>query len=198
VVVVNYGNQALDQGLWVNSLDNLIGKTVAPLVAVFLPRVNFDEYAPKVAQFSDAIAQELIPYIDEHYRTLPGAENRAMTGIASGGFASTFLALSKPGLIGNVAVQSFYFRSEAEEELRTLIAGGDKEATRFYVEWSTYDLKSGEDLQCEKASRELAAILGKAGYRVVTNEVSDGAGWGSWRAHTDSVLETFFPLEGEQ
>jgi len=195
LVVVNYGNQALDQGKWANSLDNLIGKTVDPLIAVFLPRASFDEYAQKVTQFSDAIAQELIPYVDEHYRTLSGPENRAMTGIASGGFASTFIALGKPELIGKVAVQSFYFRSEAEEELRSMITDGDGGTTLFYVEWSTHDLSAGENIQSEKASRELAAILGEGGYKVVSNQVADGAGWGSWRARTDQILEGFFPLE---
>jgi enterochelin esterase-like enzyme/outer membrane protein assembly factor BamB len=194
LVVVNYGDQALDQGRWTNSLDNLIGRTVAPLIALFLPRVDFDEYAPKVTQFSDAIAQELIPYVDEHYRTLAGAENRAMTGIASGGFATAFIALRKPELIGKVAVQSFYFRGEAEDDLRSMIANGGERKPLFYVEWSINDLRSQDELQSEKASRELAAILGKEGYRVVTNEVADGAGWGSWRARTDRILENFFSL----
>ena len=35
----------------------------------------------------------------------------------------------------------------------------------------------------------------KNGYEVLTHEVDDGAGWGSWRAHTDRILESFFPLE---
>ena len=118
-----------------------------------------------------------------------------MTGIASGGFASAFIALEKPELIGKVALQSFYFRSEAEAELRSMIASGDEGATIFYVEWSTHDLESGNELQSEDASRELAAILAKKGYEVITNEVADGAGWGSWRARTDRILESFFPLE---
>ena len=42
--------------------------------------------------------------------------------LGSGGFASVYLALSRPEAVGNVALQSFYFREEAEEELRTLIA----------------------------------------------------------------------------
>jgi hypothetical protein len=106
-----------------------------------------------------------------------------------------FVALGKPGLIGKVAVQSFYFRSEAEEQLRSMIENGDEQATLFYVEWSINDLVASDELQCEKASRELATMLAAEGYKVITNEVVDGAGWGSWRARTDRVLESFFPLE---
>ncbi len=195
LVVVHYGDQALDQGQWVNSLDNLIGSSVAPLIAVFLPRVDFDEYGPRLAQFTDAMAQELIPYVDAHYRTLPGAANRAMTGIASGGFASVFLALEKPELIGKVAVQSYYFRPEAEAELRSLITKGSAAPTFFYVEWSLHDINIVQaGIDSERDSRALAALLGENGYRRVTHEVSDGAGWGSWRAGTDRILESFFPL----
>jgi enterochelin esterase-like enzyme len=190
LVIVNYGDQALRQGMWSSSLDKLCGSTVAPLIAVFVPRVDFAEYAPRVVQLADALAGELIPMIEERYRTLPGAENRLLTGIASGGFASVYVALSKPQLIGNVAVQSFYFREEAEAELRRLIATGDTGATRFYVEWSSFDLK-GNGFDCGADSQELAGLLEQQGYALVTNRVTNGAGWGSWRAQTGRILEVF-------
>ncbi|MEO1088917.1 MAG: alpha/beta hydrolase-fold protein, partial [Acidobacteriota bacterium] len=194
VVVVNYGDQALEQGRWAHSLDNLIGESVAPLIAVFLPRVDFNEYGPRLAQFTDAIARELLPAVDERYRTLSGAEHRAMTGIASGAFASAFLALEKPGLIGKVALQSFYFRDEAEEELRALIEAGGAGAASFYVEWSLNDIEVARaGIHCEAHSRELAELLGNKGFSLVTQEVADSAGWGSWRTRTDRILELFFP-----
>ncbi len=52
-----------------------------------------------------------------------------------------------------------------------------------------------DQVQSEQHSRELATLLGENGYSIVTNEVLDGAGWGSWRARTDRILESFFPLE---
>ncbi len=195
LVLVNYGNQALEAGRWGNSLDNLIGESVAPLIAVFIPRADFGDYGPRVARFADALQQELIPYLDSHYRTIPEAEARAITGIASGGFASAYLALGRPGSIGNVALQSFYYRSEAEQELRAMIDEKAAATTRFYIEWSTHDFVAGDDLQCEANSRELAALLTAGGYAVVTSEVNDGAGWGNWRTRTNRILETFFPLE---
>ena len=55
-------------------------------------------------------------------------------------------------------------------------------------------IKAQGEPQSEKASRELAALLEKEGYQIVTNEVADGAGWGSWRARTDRILENFVSL----
>ncbi len=178
--------------MWGNSLRNMVGKSVAPVVVAFIPRVTYDDYGPKVKRFAQAVAEELIPMIDERYRTLPGGKNRLMTGIASGGFASAYLALSRPETVGNVALQSFYFRGEAEEELRGLIAGGDRESTRFWMEWSSFDMKGGGDLNCEADSRELAKLLADEGYDVTTHESTDGGGWGMWRASTDRILQRFF------
>lgn len=47
----------------------------------------------------------------------------------------------------------------------------------------------------ERRSRELVALLDENGFDVITHETSDGAGWGSWRARTDQVLEGLIPSE---
>ena len=117
-----------------------------------------------------------------------------MTGIASGGFATMFLALERPAVVGKAAVQSFYYRQEVKDELLSLIKQTKEPAAAFYVEWSRNDLKSPPGLHSEEHSRELAALLRDKGFSVVAHEVADGAGWGSWRTRTDRILETFFPL----
>lgn len=195
LAIVNYGEQALAEGRMANTLDNLIGKSVRPVIVAFLPRVDFDEYSTRVDAFTTAVTTELLPYLDEHYRTLPGAENRAMAGIASGAFGSAYVAL-KSGAVGKVATQSFYMRDTADA-LRAMIAADDRKAVEFYVEWSVNDLKSAGDagIQCRRDSTELAELLEGAGYPVVANEVGDGGGWGSWRSRNDVIFETFFPLD---
>ncbi|ANM31732.1 hypothetical protein ABI59_22500 [Acidobacteria bacterium Mor1] len=191
LVLVNYGDHSLRQGMWGNSLGNLLGASVSPAIVAFVPRVTYDDYGPKVQQFAEAVTEELLPMIDERFRTRPGGENRLMTGIASGSFASLYLALSRPETLGNVALQSFYFREEAEEELRGLIADGKGATSRVWMEWSSSDLKGG-DLDCEGDSRELAGLLTDAGYDLATRESTDGGGWGMWRASTGRILEYFF------
>ncbi len=196
LVVVHYGTRALGYAKMTNTFDNLIGKRIAPIIAAFLPRVDFGEYGGGIAEFSEALARELLPALEARYRTLPGAENRAMLGIASGGFGSAYTALKNPDTVGKVGVQSFYFR-EAADELRAMISSGEPRPVEFYVEWSINDLKAqGEGgVQCRRHSRELAALLKDNGYAITTDEVVDAAGWGSWRSRTDRILETFFPLD---
>jgi hypothetical protein len=47
-----------------------------------------------------ALTQELIPYIDKHYRTLPVARARFVTGHSSGGWAALWLGVTYPHVFG--------------------------------------------------------------------------------------------------
>jgi hypothetical protein len=48
----------------------------------------------------DAFVYELIPYLDEHYRTVPQPDARFVTGHSSGGWASLWLMVSYPEHLG--------------------------------------------------------------------------------------------------
>jgi len=52
-------------------------------------------------------------------------------------------------------------------------------------EWLQYRTLPGPENRAitgiAKASRELVALVRREGYHVVTNEVTEKAGWGSWR-----------------
>ena len=50
----------------------------------------------------DALVHEMIPYIDEHYRTLPVSTARFVTGHSSGGWSSLWLQVTYPEVFGGV------------------------------------------------------------------------------------------------
>lgn len=65
------------------------------------------------------VLQWLLPYVDQHFRTLPQREGRAAFGISNGGHGATLLAAKAPDRFatvsvesGNVAWQSFALGSE--------------------------------------------------------------------------------------
>jgi enterochelin esterase-like enzyme len=41
-------------------------------------RANFGSYQPKAAEFADFIVKEVVPYVDQKFRTLADRENRAI------------------------------------------------------------------------------------------------------------------------
>jgi len=60
----------------------------------------------KVDTFQTVLTDELIPYIDAHFRTLANRENRAMAGLSMGGMETHAITLNKPELFSQYALLS--------------------------------------------------------------------------------------------
>ncbi len=59
-----------------------------------------------LGRYEDYLTDELIPYVDRTYRTLPGREHRAITGKSSGGYGAYVQAMRHPELFSAMASHS--------------------------------------------------------------------------------------------
>jgi enterochelin esterase family protein len=59
-----------------------------------------------LGQYEDYLNDELIPYVDATYRTLPERQHRAITGKSSGGYGAMVQAMRHPELWGAMASHS--------------------------------------------------------------------------------------------
>ncbi len=59
-----------------------------------------------LGQYEDYLNDELIPYVDRHYRTLADREHRAITGKSSGGYGAMVQTMRHPELWSAVASHS--------------------------------------------------------------------------------------------
>jgi enterochelin esterase-like enzyme len=92
-------------------LDNLIAQGKAVPMILVSPNANADGF-PATA-FPDELLGNIVPYIEENYRTAPGAKNRALAGLSMGGFRTTETVFSHPGVFAYVGVFSSGFRPSA-------------------------------------------------------------------------------------
>jgi len=53
-----------------------------------------------VGAFQTVLIDELIPYVDSHFRTIANRNNRAMAGLSMGGFETHTITLAKPDVFG--------------------------------------------------------------------------------------------------
>jgi outer membrane protein assembly factor BamB/enterochelin esterase-like enzyme len=198
------GGDAIEFGRRDRTLDNLVGKTVAPLVVAFVPRQEYSEYGSDIETFQQALAEELVSLLDESYRTAAKPAARGVMGGFTRGTASIYMTLKRPDVFSRAAGQSIRLRSDLEAEINDLLKKNEKRDLRFYVEWSTHDLKAGAELDCRADSQRLAGLLEKHGYKPTVREVVQGITsndeapniyWVGWRQSTDHILETLFPLE---
>lgn len=202
VIYVNHGNQAIQFSNIPNTLDNLIGKTIEPVIAVFVDAPTaFQEYARQQRdQFAEMIATEVVPMIDGKYRTIAKAEARAFTGGDEGGYAAIYTTFKQPGTFSMVGGQSTHLLTgNGGEEIFALLESSKKLPVSFYLDWGTYDYRSpGGGFSWIDDNKKLIKLLGDKGYSLSGGEVSDGWGFASWRNRTDKILETFFPLKKTQ
>jgi len=84
----------------------LVTCTAAYPVIVVLPEGGNGWYtnAPgKGPRWADHFFQEVVPYVDAHFRTLRGPQGCAVAGLSMGGYGALKLALEHPGTFGFAA-----------------------------------------------------------------------------------------------
>lgn len=94
--------------IWV---DNLIeSRAIEPMIMV-MPNANseagygFSFYTNSIlnGNFEDYIVNDLVNYVDAHYRTIPNASGRAVIGFSQGGYAAFKFGLTHSDVFNTVA-----------------------------------------------------------------------------------------------
>jgi predicted alpha/beta superfamily hydrolase len=107
---------------------------------------RIDEYTPaedkrlgggQADAYGRMLVQELKPYIDSQYRTLPGAGNCGLGGSSLGGLVTLYLGLRYPAVFSRLAVMSpsVWWRNRAI--LKTVAALTKKPGLRIWLDIGT-------------------------------------------------------------
>lgn len=187
VVVFHDGLEYTSLGSAGNVLDYLIHEgRIEPVIGVFVPPVNrTDEYAGSLQdEFTLFIVDELMPWVETHWRVKGGAEHRATLGASNGGNIALWLGMTHPEVFGNVAAHSSNIQSSISDGFEN----GPLLDLRLYMDLGTYDIPLLITLV-----RDFIPILESRGYDHRYQELHDGHSWGNWRGHIDDALEMFFP-----
>jgi enterochelin esterase-like enzyme/outer membrane protein assembly factor BamB len=194
VIYVHGGKRALEDGNFKNALDQLIGSRIEPVIAVFvLPPGEEDrgDFYP-YEKYTEMIASELVPLVDENYPTIRGPMGRANVGAASAGDVALFATLSKPELFARVGIQSSMLELV---DIESLIGSAEDQPVVIYMDWGTYHIRSPHEAwDRAEESRKIWAKLREAGYRPAGGEIPVGVSWECWSAQTDDLLTAVFPL----
>ena len=187
---------AREIGAWPETLDRVVGKTTAPLIAVFL------EFPPMSPQTEGQIfVEQLVPEIDDRYRTLADRDHRANVGMGWPGFGATITTFFNSDTFGILGVQSFF---SLEETMNMLVGAiGDRDASslpmKIYLEWGRWDLISPhEEMNMRASSRDVWNLFEEKGWQPMGGEVWDSTDFASWRNRTGTMLEALFPLDGAE
>jgi S-formylglutathione hydrolase FrmB len=62
--------------------------------------------SPGTGRYHSYLCEEVVPWVDQHYRTLAGAAHRAIAGKSSGGFGAMITPMLRPDLFGALATHA--------------------------------------------------------------------------------------------
>jgi len=184
------------------TLDRLIAAgRVEPLIVVGVGNTaaRLDEYVPDAdggaaSSYARFLIDELKPWVDRTYRTLPGPRHTGVAGSSLGGIASLYLGWERPDVFGRVAsLSGSYWLEEwvdlavvpgPRRDLRIWLDSGDAGRSADGV-WGT--------LRVRDALLRLGWVLGGD----LAHEVDHGAGHdeASWRARFPRAVAWLFPPE---
>jgi len=109
------GRMMLNDTAWAESIDERFERLIAAgceEMILVLPdgftRFGGSQYVNSTAtgRYEDHLIQELVPWIDSKYRTLPSRDHRGVAGKSSGGYGALIQGMRHPETFGAVASHS--------------------------------------------------------------------------------------------
>ncbi len=152
------GTMMLNESAWDENiqerLDRLITtNAIQPLIAVLpdcFTRYGGSQYINSVGtgRYMDHIVEELVPWADATFRTIPERERRGVLGKSSGGFGALTLGMRHPEMFGAVACHSgdMYFELSYWQDFFALLRSIHKfgGVEKFIETFQTLRPKSGD------------------------------------------------------
>lgn len=189
-VVYVLSRPAREVGQWPETLDQVVGKSVEPVIAVF-------PEAPRMRGFGGFLATQIVPQIDERFRTRAERSARATVGMGWESQTAAALNFQHPETFGKAGMQSVYMLESQMERFEGLIgeATGESLPLDIYLEWGRWDLISPhEEMNMRQSGRWAWDLLRSKGWQPQGGEVWDSTDYASWSNRTAVLLEALFPL----
>jgi enterochelin esterase-like enzyme len=187
-------------------LDNLIAaKKATPMIVVMDRGYATDPTKPAVANtrgpgmagnvFSDVLVKEIIPMVDEKFRTLTDRDHRAMAGLSMGGFQTfqtTMTNLDKFAYVGGFSGAAFM---QPGTDMTKMYNGVFADANAFNQKVKVLYLSVGTDepARMQTIVKGFHEALEKAGIKQVFYESPGTAHeWQSWRRSLNQFASLIF------
>jgi S-formylglutathione hydrolase FrmB len=108
--------------------------------------------SPAIGRYHTYLCDEIVPWVDERYRTLAAAEHRGIQGKSSGGYGAMVTAMLRPDLFGGLATHAgdalfeLCYAKDFGETLRVLRDRYEGSYERFWEDFRSrpLDTKPGD------------------------------------------------------
>ncbi|WP_051669530.1 alpha/beta hydrolase [Bryobacter aggregatus] len=182
---------------------------VEPLILVGIPHGGtrrIDEFTPspnpqehyggQAASYGRMLVEEVIPFIDRDYRTLPGPKHTGLGGSSLGGLVTIYLGIRYPEVFGRLAVMSPSVWWDYRMILRKIVSITHKHRAKL---WLDVGLREGNNPKAVlRDVRLLRDVLMHKGWKAGSNlfyyeDHEGGHDERAWAARVPSMLQFLFP-----
>ncbi len=181
-----------------NILDNLIAEGKAGPMIIVMPNTRglASSEPPPVDSDDDCskeYLQNIIPYVDSHYRTIADRDHRALAGLSMGGFVVMHTGLSHLDTFSELYVYSsgHFPNSKAKfaERFKPLLEDPETNQ-KFNV--PLYFAAGETDIALKNCLANMA-IINEAGLRNFWVLSTGGHEWANWRRYLHQTAQVMFP-----
>ena len=187
-------------------LDNLIAAKKAKPMVVVMPAGHTSKdfsmgggIGRAVDEFSEDFVNDIMPYVETHYRVLKDRKSRAMAGLSMGGMQTLNITMSDLGKYSYIGVfSSGVFRMGPGGPAQSSSPDWEQQHLSML---DNQDLKKGlellwfatgsEDFLIE-TTRSTVEMLKKHGFSPVYKETGGGHTWANWRDYLNEFAPQLF------
>ena len=186
-------------------LDNLLAQGVIDPFIVVMPlgyggaRINGDgtgiapegagRFRGDASLYERDILEDIIPMIDEKYRTVADPKHRAIFGFSMGGGQARRFGLGNLDMFSYVGIMSAGLRGGTDTEpIATLAADPEKANEMISLLW----IACGKDDFAMNGARTLSRTLSEAGIKHTFLETEGAHHWRVWRRYLRNVAPLLF------
>ncbi len=161
-------------------------RLIEPIIIVAIDNGGMEranEYLPTEAKFGSnksggkadlyarVLIEEVMPLINEHYRTKKGPENTGLCGSSFGGIVTMHIGLKHPDVFGKLAVVSPSVWWDSRVILKEVSAITQKPKQRIWVDIGSREAGTNEksNNQTTKDTEDLVHLLGEKGWKLGKN-----------------------------
>jgi enterochelin esterase family protein len=181
-------------------LDNLFAEGKATPMIVVMPLGRATMVNGQMAQvmtsdpsrelFVKEMMTDIIPWVERTFRTIPGADHRAMAGLSMGGIQTLNVGLSHLDAFRYLGVFGSGWFSQADRQWfydnkKDVIARLNDRLTVFDWSWGAADF-------AKPGAVEITDYLKSQGVRLTTTENQGGHDWRTWREDLHRFAQMIF------
>jgi enterochelin esterase-like enzyme len=176
-------------------LDNLIASKKAKPMIVVMPAGHTGPSGGKgglgARDFERDFQNDIVPYIEKHYRTLNDRLSHAIAGLSMGGAQTLTIAIARPKDFAYVGVYSsgLLFGKGADTDKAIKAGMADAEVRKgLKLLW----FATGSEDFLLRQTRDTVALFRNSGNDPVFRETSGGHTWINWRLYLNEFAPQLF------